>query len=221
MYDHYCPWVVAPIGEKTHRLFLAFLFFTIQASFYYTYGYYRILELVLQRQRRWPYPHTTIFYKIINVIIVSLNREPMVACCFFALGVTGLTLFIFLCLQVSQVSRNVTQVEVGKLDDLKEDGIILKKSPYDKGFIKNWMECLFPSKLEPCEPYEIEYDDEGNVIIPGSMISDDEVVEKRKELEQHEKEEEEEIRAWTESRKLAQEKEDAEGKIENDGIESK
>ena len=178
MYDHYCPWVVAPIGEKTHRYFLAFLFFTIQASVYYTYGYFKLLKHVYNRVRRFPYPQDSILHYVLNVLLVCLNREPFVSSAFFALFVISITLIVFLYMQASQVSRNVTQIEAAKIADLREDGVDIKKSPYDKGFIGNWRECLFPPKTEPCEPYEPEYSDGGSILIPGYLLVNDEEFER-------------------------------------------
>ena len=174
----------------------------MQASFYYTYGYFKYLKYILQRQRRWPYPNDTLSHKIFNIIIIAIGREPFVSVGFFALLVIGITLFVFLLMQVSQVSRNVTQIEVAKIADLKEDGIILKKSPYSKGFIQNWKECLFPEKLEPCEPFEIEYNENGAVCIPGFMIDDDEeLIKIRKQIKELEEEQERIQKEWLEKKK--------------------
>jgi hypothetical protein len=192
VYDHYCPWVVAPIGERTHRFFIAFLFFTVQASFYYSLGYFWVLRDLLGRIRRWPLPGTGIFNRIGNIVIVCVEREPFVASCFFALSIIGITLFVFLIMQIYDISHNTTQIESVKLQELKENtGFKYKKNPYDRGFIQNWKDCLFPPKLMECEPYEIERGKDGEIIIPGYLLVSNEefesiknkVIEERKEEE--------------------------------------
>ena len=120
-------------------------------------------------------------------------------------------------MQCSQVSRNVTQIEVAKIDDLKEDGIILKKSPYSRGFIQNWKDCLFPSKIEPCEPFEIEYNDKGEVLIPGFMMDNEELIPLREQVRKLEEEEERKQKEWQEKQKQLREENNSEAKEE--GIE--
>lgn len=183
VYDHYCPWVVAPIGERTHRFFIAFLFFTVQASLYYSLGYFWVLRDLVKRIRRWPLPGTGILNRIGNIVIVCVEREPFVASCFFALVIIGVTLLVFLIMQIRDVSHNTTQIEAVKLQELTENtGFKYKKNPYDRGFIQNWKDCLFPPKLEKCEPYKVEKDEDGNIVIPGLlMISREEFDKIRKE----------------------------------------
>ncbi|EAX93149.1 DHHC zinc finger domain containing protein [Trichomonas vaginalis G3] len=173
VYDHYCPWVCAPIGERTRRVFLAFLFFTVQASVYYTLGYFLTLRYLITTMNGWPEPNVTLFDKVTNCITVCVSLWPYLSCAFFALFVIGLSLFIFMCIQVLTISRNETQIETAKLKYLRKKKLI-QKNPYNIGFIKNWKQVLFPPKIPLCDPYVPDIDENEILYITGLLLLPDE-----------------------------------------------
>lgn len=158
-YDHYCPWLLVPIGERTHRFFLMFLLSNIIASSCLAYNSlsqmcWRIS--VLSPRIRWTDS------KLKNALIITfiLSRTDIwVFGLFFVLTVIALTLSIFLIQQIYYVSKNITQIELDKYEDLQEE--LSKESPskevvnmYTKGFWGNWKAFLFPPKVEKRTPLQ-------------------------------------------------------------------
>lgn len=173
LYDHYCPWVCAVVGERTRRVFIAFLFFTIQASFYYSTGYFWVLKRFLDGFPRWPSDHIKFFDKVTDVIIVAVTFEPYLACSFFALSVIGIALSLLFVSQIMCISSNLTQIEREKIKALKKIRNNIR-NPYNLGFFANWKQVFFPPKPEPCEPWSPEFDDDKNLYITAYLFVDDE-----------------------------------------------
>ena len=119
-YDHYCPWVLAPIGERTHRFFLWFLIFNMFAA-----GYLCETQM---RQCVWRIRYLSPKVKwgqkwsqnAFIVGIILLKTDPVISATAFVLGVIVITLAIFILQQMYFISTNKTQVELDKIDAVRE-----------------------------------------------------------------------------------------------------
>jgi len=126
-YDHYCHWVMAPIGERTHRFFLLFLVFNLVSSLTYFALTYRF-----------------IMFKLISFksLMILVYYEPYAIISCVSLFVTSIVLILYIIQQIYYISINISQIEIPKYKAQKEINNI-----YDKGFVLNWKEFLFPDNL--------------------------------------------------------------------------
>ena len=163
-YDHYCPWVLAAIGEKTHRWFLFFLVSCVVASVYYCIDDCMMIKFHLYLMlQRLPKEYLLKYSKKQLYFAIILKTEKYNFCCALMFLVIILSLFVFIIQQIFNISQNKTQIELDKYNaerqKRKENG---DRTPirnfYDKGIIVNWLEFLFPSSVpknsEPWKPDE-------------------------------------------------------------------
>ena len=151
-YDHYCPWVLRPIGEKNHRLFLLYLLSVIIANGYATY--ITLLKL-LTTFRKFSYNlkwTENIFTTLLTFITTSFHYESSTFPLFIGLLLVVLSVSKFLIYQCYYISRNVLQIEQQKYKIVSEHFKIPIVNHYDKGLVQNWKEFLFPPKIEIHEP---------------------------------------------------------------------
>jgi hypothetical protein len=78
------------------------------------------------------------------------HYEPIIVVNVALLVPLGLILVVFLLQQLYYISKNVTRAEIGKIDAAGAG----YRHFYDKGFIGNWRECLFPPKVQKHEPVD-------------------------------------------------------------------
>jgi hypothetical protein len=89
---------------------------------------------------------------------ITVKRSPWAVITWFLLLVVALTLWVFLAQQMYYVSKNVTQIELDKIDDLEEKWRKAKANKkvyvhaYNKGFVENWKAFLFPPVVKKHEP---------------------------------------------------------------------
>lgn len=158
-YDHYCPWLLVSIGERTHRFFICFLLSNIIASCTLAYNalaqmFWRIS--VISPRVHWE--QSKFKNALITLFILSRTDLWMLAL-FFVLTVIAFVLTMFLFQQLYYISKNITQIELDKYDMVKEEMIknkintpIINK--YSKGFWGNWKAFIFPPKVEKHQPME-------------------------------------------------------------------
>ena len=103
-------------------------------------------------------------------LMICMEKEPALSAASFALTIISFTLLIFLIQQIYFISKNMTQIEVAKFNYLKKQGKKLINK-YNKGFIENWKEFLFPKIIKEHEPYEHKYED-GIIKIDGIIFED-------------------------------------------------
>ena len=144
-----------PVGERTHRFFYLFLITCLIASFYYAMNqYFYLCTFVNSSIHRWSKS------KYGNFIITAqalIKKEQLILTSFSLAAVIAGVLFFFIMQQTYLISNNILQIEQEKYDDLTEKR---KKTGnptpvmnfYDKGFIQNWKEFLFPPKVPLHEP---------------------------------------------------------------------
>ena len=135
-------------------MFLLFLYCCHVASAFY--GYADIKLLLFSRKYVKSYYHS--FWDITYSI---LEMYPTIFGCAIFHVMINLALLFFLFFQIRNISRNVTTIELSKYDFIKESrkskgDITPITNFYDKGFINNWKQVIFPQKPEIREPYKIE-----------------------------------------------------------------
>ena len=154
-YDHYCPWLLATIGERTQRFFLMFLFLNIVPSVYYSVGSFRYLQWLLSTVRaRWS---TSRMENFMLMFIITIQNEPFVVGIAIVLTGIAVALTIFLAQQMYYVSKNITQIELDKIELVQEEREMRGDKTkyvhfYDNGFVQNWKDVLFPPKIAKHAP---------------------------------------------------------------------
>jgi hypothetical protein len=149
-YDHYCPWVAQAIGERTIRLFVAFLFVNFLAFSYYC--------VVSAQFLWWHFVNSAprIEWRIWSLengligLAVVLRSEPIVVaiCVFSFLG--SIALSSALSRQIYCISKNLTYPELASYriereKRAREGNSELFHNIYDKGILRNWFDVLFLS----------------------------------------------------------------------------
>ena len=158
-YDHYCPWVMKPIGERNIRFYLLFILSNIASLLYFL--------VVSSSFLQWHLSNATITWtdSFLNNFTISicylLQKEPLVC---------GLSVFLFICIagifpkliqEIHLISHNITLSEINLISELvlnnehesKTKPKSIDKTPekivhiYDKGIFQNWFEVLFPEAM--------------------------------------------------------------------------
>lgn len=143
-YDHYCPWLMQPIGEKNIRLYLLFLLSNFLVATYFIVISEMFLIWKLKYTSKIEWSKDSLMKNFMFSCIFLLNNESMVC---------GISIFfiVFQWIVLSFIIREIYLISV----NLTLDEIMVKKeesqspivSEYDKGIFYNWLEVLFPSIL--------------------------------------------------------------------------
>lgn len=101
----------------------------------------------------------------IFMFIIIFRAAPFVLGIFVMLVVIDAALLMFLVQQLYYVSVNKTQIELDKIDKVKQQRKMAGYNVpyqhfYNHGFFQNWKEFLFPKKVEEHEPVYFEDDHE-------------------------------------------------------------
>jgi hypothetical protein len=164
-YDHYCPWMIATIGERSRRWFLLFLITNGLGAAYYASGCFKLLKWGIGKQPiRWP----NRFWSDLRLwCLIALKLDYFVFMMMILLvGVTAALMF-FVVQQMWLVAGNVTQLEMDKIAEWKKKQTEAGKSDvyvhaYDRGFLRNWLEMVFPPAIAKHPPVpEVEVAEEG------------------------------------------------------------
>lgn len=143
--------MIAPIGERTQRWFLLFITSTTITSGFYTFCYYKYLSWkyrVYKGQMKISGAGTD---SVLMSIIYLFQQESITFIASFALFIIFLIVLTFTIKTFNTISNNILEVEKPKYEQQRlirlhnriYDPVI---NVYDKGFIGNWLECLFPRR---------------------------------------------------------------------------
>jgi hypothetical protein len=143
--------MLAPVGLRTHRFFLLFLITNVIAATYYAVGCWKHLHW---GRSRFVVPWRGSFWvDLVLAARVSIQFDFRVAGIFFVLA--GVILFMagFIVQQMRYTGKNVTQIEIDRIEEWSEanPGAVYIHQ-YNKGFVQNWKEELFPPKAEKHPP---------------------------------------------------------------------
>lgn len=169
-FDHHCPWIDNCVGYLNHRWFLLFLSCTTFMCMYGSYLVWRIFQIEIYHEpyhydyeRQSAIPLIDMHYleyqedgerQYVPVTLYTAYSIALTKHLFLgALGLFALLLslmvFVFLLYHVHLISSGKTTNESVKLDDFYselhpgQEGRKIK-SIYDRGLLRNWIECLFP-----------------------------------------------------------------------------
>ena len=142
-YDHYCAWILNPIGERTMRWFLLFLISCFAVSFYFTIGMIRhIIWTIIRIKHRRARSITEV---LLIALKLAMKYDSMCFGSFISLFVITIVIFLFILKAIRLISTNRTTIEDNMLDYDSDKNY---NNIYNKGLIQNWKECLFPPKIE-------------------------------------------------------------------------
>lgn len=160
-YDHYCPWVISPIGERTHKYFVLFLIANMVAAS--TLIFLQLNKFIWKINYLSPRIHwSQTGNKLQNSLIIAtilLKSDSVLLGTTIVLVIIVITLFFFVIQQLHYIGRNETQIELEKIEYIKElkeesDDRTPYQHFYNHGFIQNFKEFLFPPKIEKHKPLD-------------------------------------------------------------------
>jgi hypothetical protein len=157
-YDHYCPGMLATIGERSRRFFLLFLITNTIAASYYGYNSLMLLRWAVKMQPvKWP---NTFWTDLYLWILIAVRLDRFIFSSMVLLWGISISLVFFVGQQMWIISGNVTQLEMDKIGDWKKKQEITGKNAeyvhaYDHGFWRNWKECLWPKRMEKHAPVQL------------------------------------------------------------------
>lgn len=145
-YDHYCPWLLRPIGERNYNVFMVYMLVSLLLSgtaFTHQLLQLRWIVTVYESQVDWG------SRKIQNAIIISvilLRSDSTLLVCTFWQGLLSAAVAGMLIQHIYHISVNVTHIEAAKIKAWKATHAEPYVHKYDRGLVENWKEILFPPK---------------------------------------------------------------------------
>jgi hypothetical protein len=141
-FDHYCPWVAQPIGERTLGLFLLFLLSCLAISVVGSAGFLAHCIACAASAEK--------FSALVDTALASLD------CLFSLTGTIGvdIVLVYFIGMLCWQCSHNLTSLEAARKEQwLRENPGHRFVNRYDRGFWQNWRAVASPPVARQHPPY--------------------------------------------------------------------
>lgn len=138
-YDHYCPWLLQPIGERNTSLYLLFLISNFMLLSYL----FVICIKYLQWKSRLSLHLINSFNNIVSIIDLLYQQESRVVQLSITFLILSITLLLIIFKQFYLISKNITSSEVYlyKEEQIKNAQPI--KNIYDRGLLFNWFQIIF------------------------------------------------------------------------------
>jgi hypothetical protein len=144
---------MCPIGARNHRWFVLFLIFNFMSISYTSMGMILYLRLVaIALKVKLP---GSIVKRVWFLMNFGMKVDKLVssATCMMVGG--GVMIALFLLQQMHNIGRNLTQIELDKIESWRRRNKRPYVHTYDKGFGQNWIEFLLPPTAAQHEPIEL------------------------------------------------------------------
>jgi palmitoyltransferase len=152
-YDHYCPWVLCPIGARTHRWFVVFLIFNFMSICYSSMGMILYLRLLaIAAKVRLP---SGIVRRIWFLMNFGMKVDKLVSSAASMIIGGGVMILLFLFQEMHNVGRNLSRIEIDKIEKWRKQNRKPYVHTYDTGFWRNWTEFLLPPTAAQHDPIEL------------------------------------------------------------------
>lgn len=131
-YDHYCPWILRPIGERNHLVFLMFLLSNLAVT-----GYISIMTLL---KMRWLCVDVG---NIVSCAVWMCRSQLYLIGDWLVVSIVAIILVFMLGQHLYYISRNVLTIEMEKYEQERlrremSGNHQAVTNFYDNGFLNNW-----------------------------------------------------------------------------------
>jgi hypothetical protein len=144
-YDHYCPWLGEPIGERNLRWFFAFLVALLAASALCLAAFSWFFWLDIRQ-----FPQRSAARTVRIALAFGMETKDALASWLLALAMS-IALLTYVADLVYRISRNLTVAEFWQNPPWRRS--VEWVNAYDKGVVQNWRDTLFPPPVVPHAPF--------------------------------------------------------------------
>lgn len=138
-YDHYCPWVLQPIGERNTSLYLLFLISNFMLLSYL----FVICLKYLQWKSKLNIPLHNSFSSFMSLLELLFQQEPRIIQISTTFLILAATLIVIIFKQFYLISKNITSSEVYLYREEQSKNNQPINNIYDRGILLNWFQIIF------------------------------------------------------------------------------